>query len=151
MKIYFIPILIFLTICTVSCMTRGKKYLTKDEGLRSSNQFSEYEQNYICGTYQGVMPCEKFTGKIVSLILKSDSSYILEYRYMEDKKGIFKEQGNYRILHDTLIETTVTSTNIKSYFVYVHGNLVQSDSLGFISPTNFPEQYTLEKTIQNEG
>ena len=150
MKIYIIPILIFFTICAVGCITRGNKYLTKENGLRKSIQITEYEQE-LYGTYQGVMPCENFTGKIVSLILNSDSSYVLEYSYMENKKGIFKEQGTYRILHDTLIETTVTSTNIKSYFVYVHGNLVQSDSLGYIETTNFPEQYTLEKTIQNEG
>ena len=98
------------------------------------------------GRYKGVIPIDRYCGKVISLTLRNDSTYQLEYKYLCKKEGAFLEEGTFRVLKEKVIEMYCISSNEKTYYAYVHGNLVQSDSLGYIKPTNFPEQYTLEKT-----
>ena len=103
------------------------------------------DSNSVFGTYSGTFPCADCGGKDVTLTICKDSTYCLKYKYQDKDEREIEENGVYSILNGTLVETTTPSSGIKTYYRYVHGNLVLSDSLGTVNNGELAEMYVLKK------
>ena len=101
----------------------------------------------LLGTYCGTFPCADCAGKQVELTLMEDQVYSLAYEYLDadSHSGIIEECGTYNIINGSIIETITPSSNEKTYYVYVHGNLILSDSLGTVNRGELADSYILMK------
>ena len=116
-------------------------------------QDTDNEFSTLMGTYCGTFPAADCAGKQIELTLSEDWVYNLAYEYLDEDAhtGIIEECGVFSIINDSIIETVTPSSNKKTYYVYVHGNLVLCDSLGMVVQGDSPENYVLKKdTLQAE-
>lgn len=131
----------------VSCNTSTKQEKDNVNPEECSNSISTNDLSVsVFGTYSGTFPCADCGGKDVTLTICKDSTYCLKYKYQDKDEREIEENGVYAILNETLVETTTPSSGIKTYYRYVHGNLVLSDSLGTINNGALAEMYVLKKT-----
>ena len=129
----------------VGC-TEQKKDSTQD--VKSKSQVAELNEkhtNAIFGTYKGTFPCADCGGKDMDLTINEDGTYCLKYQYQDKDERQVEENGTYSILDDTLVVTVTPSSGEKTYYKYVHGNLVLSDSLGTVDNGELAELYVLKK------
>ena len=146
---------LFLSVCclvtlsgVVGCQSDKKQGQTEFESLvNTSTDLSEEcdSANHFCGTFQGTFPCADCPGKDVSLSIMDDGTYHLEYEYLETGEGVIEENGVYNLLDNSVIETVTPSSGDKTYYVYVHGNLVLSDSLGNVNKGELADMYKLKR------
>ena len=146
MKLIYIPALCMaIGLTAVSCSSPQKQsepeqiVLTDTLVDQSDPAFSMF------GTYTGTLPCADCEGKDIALSIMEDGTYSLHYEYLDTDKGIIEECGTYNILKDSIIETITPSSGRKTYYVYVHGNLIASDSLGNINEGEKAARYVLKK------
>ena len=105
-----------------------------------------HEEDFVFGTYTGTFPCADCGGKDIRLTISKDGTYCLQYKYQDKDDRQIEENGTYAILDETLVETITPSSGEKTYYKYVHGTLILSDSLGTIAKGERAELYVLKKT-----
>ena len=144
-KNLFSAVIAVTLIGTMGC-SQSKKECVPNESEQNL-QTEVYVQNVasIFGTYEGTFPCADCGGKDINLTICEDGTYCLKYRYQDKDKRLIEENGTYSILEDTLVVTVTPSSGEKTYYKYVHGNLVLSDSLGTIDDGEMAELYVLTK------
>ena len=145
MKRYCTAILsAFAFISIVGCNTSTKQTDTKND--RGNEEMNEEKQSLkLFGTYKGTFPCVNCGGKDMSLTLRYDGTYHLEYEYIDTDEGVIEENGTYNILDDVVIETVTPSSGIKTYYKYVKGNLILSDSIGTENDGEPADMYILKR------
>ena len=77
------------------------------------------------GTYKGTLPAADGPGINMALTINNDSTYTLEYDYIE-RDGKFKEQGNYTVEGNLM--TLTEKEGQMSYFKVEEGQLRQLDN-----------------------
>ena len=127
---------------TVGC-TEQKKGSAQD--VKSKSQVIEKQANTIFGTYKGTSPCADCGGKDMDLTINEDGTYCLKYQYQDKDERLVEENGTYSILDDILVVTVTPSSGEKTYYKYVHGNLVLSDSIGTVDNGELAELYVLKR------
>ena len=126
----------------VGC-TEQKKESAQD--VKSKSQVIEKQANTIFGTYKGTFPCADCGGKDMDLTINEDGTYCLKYQYQDKDERLVEENGTYSILDDILVVTVTPSSGEKTYYKYVHGNLVLSDSIGTVDNGELAELYVLKR------
>ena len=142
MKLFYISALCMAALTIAVGCTPAQRKSESDPSVTSSLQDSTYG---LFGTYRGTFPCADCPGKEISLSVMEDGTYSLVYEYLETGEGTIEENGTYNILRDSIIETITPSSGEKTYYVYVHGNLVLTDSLGNINEGELADMYVLKK------
>ena len=127
---------------TVGCTEQKKG---SAQGVKSKSQVTEKQANTIFGTYKGTFPCADCGGKDMDLTINEDGTYCLKYQYQDKDERLVEENGTYSLLDDTLVVTVTPSSGEKTYYKYVHGNLVLSDSLGTVNEGELAELYVLKR------
>lgn len=131
--------LVMISAC--NCRT-GKKCCGKD-----SKECCEVTETKaapsVKGTYSGVLPAADRDGIRTTLTLKEDMTYELESVYLGEKNETFNENGTYSVSEDGLV-ALVSSTNEKTYYKSVEGELALSDSTGAVNTGEMAEQYKLK-------
>lgn len=131
----------------VGCSQPKKGNVQNETSPSEQTTQSVSKENKLLGVYKGTFPCADSEGKKVSLTIAEDGTYHLEYEYLNEKDndGVIEENGTYRILNDTIVETTTPSSGNKSYYVRLHEDLMLSDSLGTINKGELAEMYILKR------
>ena len=106
---------------------------------------NEHKSLAFYGTYRGTFPCADCSGKKIELTLADDGTYCLKYEYLDKGERLIEENGTFSILDESIVETVTPSSGEKTYYKFLHGNLVLSDSLGTISQGELAKLYVLKK------
>ena len=123
---------------------------------KKANSYEEVTQNHtVCqkmkdssspfGTFKGTFPCADCGGKVMNLTINEDGTYCLKYQYLDKDERLVEENGTYSIFDETLVVTVTPSSGEKTYYKYVQGNLVLSDSLGIVDDGELAELYVLKR------
>lgn len=141
-----------ISVMTVAAMigTLGCTYQKKEnaQNVRLYSQVTGQDAKQassIFGTYKGTFPCADCGGKDMNLTIHEDGTYCLRYQYQDKNERLVEENGTYSIFDETLVVTVTPSSGEKTYYKYIHGNLVLSDSLGTLHDGELAELYILKK------
>ena len=143
-KFYTAVLAAFALAATTGCNNKG----SKPEVLTSSHEeimVEKNDSNVISGTYKGTLPCADCGGKNILISLSSDGTYHLEYEYLDKGEGVIEENGTYIIFDNVMVKTITPSSGDESYYKYVNGNLVVTDSTGMENDGALAELYVLKK------
>ena len=144
-RYFFKALIVAACMGTYSCSQQQNEN-SQQAILQHSNLIERVnDDKFVFGTYRGTFPCADCGGKDMSLTISEDGTYCLQYKYQDKDERLIEENGTYSILDDTLVETITPSSGEKTYYKYVHGNLVLSDSLGTIDKSELAELYVLKK------
>ena len=112
-----------------------------------SGQKSKEQKETTClfGTYKGTFPCADCGGKDMNLTISEDGTYCLKYQYQDKEARLIEENGTYELLNKTLVVTVTPSSGERTYYKYMNGHLVLSDSLGTVDNGELAEFYILKK------
>ena len=146
MKKILIPALSLLLLAAQGCQSNQSK--SQDNAAACDTIACEKkcsESTSLYGTYSGTLPCADCGGKQMALSINEDRTYDLTYEYLDTDSGVIKECGVYNVLNDSIIETITPSSGEKTYYVYVHGNLILSDSMGTVNQGELADLYVLAK------
>lgn len=99
----------------------------------------------VFGTYKGTFPCADCDGIDVDLTINADGTYYLKYLYRDEEVRLVEEVGTYSMPGDTLVVTVTPSSGEKTYYKYVQGDLVLSDSAGTVNTGELAAFYVLKK------
>ena len=129
----------------VGCTNQKKEGAQHVKSESRATESNVKQANTIFGTYIGTFPCADCGGKDMDLTINEDGTYCLKYQYQDKGERLVEENGTYSILDDTLVITVTPSSGEKTYYKYVHGNLVLSDSLGTVDNGELAELYVLKR------
>ena len=114
--------------------------------LGNKEKVKVLEENSLYGTFKGTFPCADCGGMDLSITINRDGTYSLKYKYQDKDERLIEECGVYSIHDKTLVETITPSSGEKTYYKFVNGNLVLSDSLGSINKGELAELYVLKRS-----
>ena len=132
-------------IAAVGCTSQKKENAQRVESKIQTIDLNDKQANTIFGTYKGTFPCADCGGKDINLTIQADGTYCLKYKYQDKDERLIEENGTYSILDDTLVMTVTPSSGDKTYYKYVHGDLVLSDSLGTVNNGELADMYVLKR------
>ncbi len=142
MKKYLLSTLVVAAlISSIGCKPSAKD--NKDVAV--AEQTEEKDSVQIFGTYKGTLPCADCSGKETSLTISEDSTYSLKYKYLGKDEEVIEVNGVYNIIDDVLVETITPSSGTKTYYKFVDGNLILSDSIGTVNDGELAEFYILKR------
>ena len=130
---------------SVGCTNQKKHQSQKIESNSQVIVQDLQQSNTIFGTYKGTFPCADCGGKDIDLTISEDGTYCLKYQYQDKDERQVEENGTYSIIDDTLVVTVTPSSGEKTYYKYMQGNLVLSDSLGTVNDGELAEHYVLKR------
>ena len=142
MKTFVTVACTFMCLALLSCLpadNKGECY-----GMGNCVDTSTFVDMF--GTYEGLFPSDSSCGKAISLTLRADSTYQMEYKYLSNEDDTFCEEGTFHLIQEKVVIERSALPSEKTYYIYVHGNLVLADSLGNAKRSNFLEFYTLERS-----
>ena len=146
MKKTLVSAMIVATMIGTTGCSYQKKEKAQEEKIQSQvSDEKVIKTNAIIGTYVGTFPCADCGGKDMNLTISEDSTYCLKYQYQDQDERLVEENGTYSILDETLVVTVTPSSGERTYYKYIHGNLVLSDSLGTIDNGELAELYVLKR------
>ena len=152
---YFLITLAATVLCTASCTGTDRTPRVDAVGCTSSvpsqPTAEEDTSDSFYGTYAGTLPATEGGERKFALSIREDGTYSLKWILTDAGNREIEECGTYRLIGDTLIETTTPSSGQKAYYAYAHGHLILSDSIAPISQGNTAAPYVLRKTDSSDS
>ncbi len=145
MKMKFLSSFALLSLMLVACGGNANK---KDNAASEQTAVVEEQapaQADYCATYFGVLPAADCGGIETTLTLNADKTYNLKKKYLNGKDEAFETNGVYELKGEDLVELTTPSTNAKTYYKIVEGNVVLSDAEGVVNDGELAEHYVLKR------
>lgn len=68
----------------------------RDENVLADGTAAQSAADYV-GTYEGVLPCASCEGIETTVVLRSDSTYVITTNYLGEESSNFEEEGNFTI------------------------------------------------------
>lgn len=132
-----------LLLAVTSC-GNSQKQTTANETAQTVVEQPATTADYY-GVYEGTLPGADNEGIKTTLTLNEDNTYQLKSEYIGKKDGTFEESGVFNKLDNDVLELTNSSSNEKTYYKLLNGEVAVSDSLGNMNQGELAEQYKLKK------
>ena len=144
-KVLSLAVFVAATVGVIGCNSQKKGDRHEEDSLIHTGCQKKNEGASLFGTFKGTFPCADCSGKNMNLTINEDGTYCLIYQYVDKDEKLVEENGTYSIIDETLVVTVTPSSGEKTYYKYVHGNLVLSDSLGTVYNGEHAELYVLKR------
>ncbi|MFT3910399.1 MAG: copper resistance protein NlpE N-terminal domain-containing protein [Ferruginibacter sp.] len=98
------------------------------------------------GTYEGILPCEDCAGKVIKIVLNSDSSYIATTKHLRPKEN--KEDswnGKFTWINASTIQLEAVR-EIAPKYLLAENKMIQLDVDGKEHQGEMAHKYILKKT-----
>ncbi|CEN35550.1 copper resistance protein NlpE [Capnocytophaga cynodegmi] len=136
----------------VACNTTPKKSdntltetpLSQEEMIQKDSHNAENSLDW-AGTYKGIIPAASSPGIEVTLTLMDNHTYKKTEIYLEEKDGIFNEEGTFTWSEDGFKITLNTKDGNKQSYKVVEGSIIMLDTKGNEITSELASHYVLKK------
>jgi uncharacterized lipoprotein NlpE involved in copper resistance len=98
------------------------------------------------GTYKGILPCADCTGIQTKITLLADTTYVLDWQYMDKEGSSFSKTGTFRWNESDSLIILDNIENAPSHYKLGKNTLTQLDMEGKVITGELAENYVLAKS-----